>query len=106
MGEFERALVQYERGTRVRKVTTVIIISFKMKTKKYYHQDPALIQGMHQCRDTILNTVNPRFDNSLVQVLCQSNALGMMMMILMRLKLTVRMKNDRLKRRDVDIQFS
>ena len=30
MGEFERALVQYERGTRVRKVTTVIIISLAM----------------------------------------------------------------------------
>ena len=30
MGEFERALVQYERGTRVRKVTTVIIISLTM----------------------------------------------------------------------------
>ena len=30
MGEFERALVQYERGTRVRKVTTVIILSLTM----------------------------------------------------------------------------
>ena len=30
MGEFERALVQYERGTRVRKVITMIIISLTM----------------------------------------------------------------------------
>ena len=31
-------------------------------------QDPALVQGMHQCRDTILNTVRAGFDNALVQV--------------------------------------
>ena len=38
-------------------------------------QDPALVQGMHQCRDTILNTVRAGFDNALVQVFSEKNSL-------------------------------
>ena len=36
--------------------------------QQHDNQDPALVQGMHQCRDTILNTVRAGFDNALVQV--------------------------------------
>ena len=40
MGEFERALVQYERGTRVRKVITMIIMSLTMIPLIIIHPGP------------------------------------------------------------------
>ena len=52
IGEFEKALVQFERGWRFR-------------------QDPAIKSGMVKCRDAIVGTTAKEYDEKVVEMVIQ-----------------------------------